>query len=219
MAAAAHDRGLKYIAITDHSKRVSMARGLTADRLLAQWEEIDAFNRAHKKRGHTVHVLKGVECDILEAGPMDLPDEVLARADWVVASVHYGQKQTREQITDRIVGALRNPHVDCIAHPTGRLIGRRPPYEVDLQAVFQAAVEFGKALELNAHPMRLDLSETCLISAIAAGIPIAINTDAHSIDGLDMLTFGITQARRAGILRHQVLNTWPLSKLTEWLKH
>lgn len=215
MAAAAHARGLSYIAITDHSKRVSMARGLDADRLLAQWKSVDRFNAEARS---PVRVLKGIECDILEAGPMDLPDEVLAQADWVIASIHYGQKQSREQITSRIVGALANPHVDIIAHPTGRLIGTRPPYEVDIQAVFQAAVEHRKLLELNASPHRLDLSESHLLGAAALGIPIAINTDAHSIEGLDVMRFGITQARRAGLTKHQVANTWPLDELIKWLR-
>lgn len=215
MAAAARARGLQYIAITDHSKRVSMARGLDGARLLAQWEVVD---RANKKMPAGFRILKGIECDILEAGPMDLPDEVLAQADWVIASVHYGQKQSKEQITDRIVGALANPHVDAIAHPTGRLLGSRPPYEVDLLAVFQAAVEHRKILELNASPYRLDLSEANLMTAIGYGIPIVIDTDAHSIEGLDVMRFGITQARRAGLTKPQVVNTWPLDKLLEWVR-
>ena len=215
MAAAARQRGLHYIAITDHSKRVSMARGLDATRLLEQWQAMDAYN-ARQTDGF--RVLKGIECDILETGPMDLADEVLAQADWVIASVHYGQKQPRQQITDRIVGALANPHVDVIAHPTGRLIGSRTAYEVDMDAVIQAAVEFRKALELNSHPMRLDLNEEHLMAAVRAGVPIAINTDAHSTDGLQVMRFGVMQARRALIEKDQVLNTWPLIKLLQFLK-
>ncbi len=216
MAAAANARKLAYIAITDHSKRVSMARGLDAPRVLAQWQAIDRFNSEARS---PVRVLKGIECDILEAGPMDLPDDVLAQADWVIASVHYGQKQSRQQITDRILGALANPHVDVIAHPTGRLLGSRPPYEVDLQAVFQAAVEHRKFLELNASPHRLDLSESHLMTAAAMGIPIVIDTDAHSVEGLDVMRYGITQARRAGLTKPQIVNTWPLDKLLESLRH
>ncbi len=215
MVSAARARGLRYIAITDHSKRVSMARGLDADRLLAQWQVVDQVNAKLPK---AFRVLKGIECDILEAGPLDLPDEVLAQADWVLASVHYGQKQSKEQITDRILGALRNPHVDAIAHPTGRLLGSRPAYEVDLQAVFQAAAENRKFLELNASPYRLDLSEANLMAAAGYGIPIVIDTDAHSIEGLDVMRFGITQARRAGLTKQQVVNTWPLDKLLEWVR-
>lgn len=215
MAMAARARGLQYIAITDHSQRVSMARGLGPERVLMQWEEIDQINHAATDG---FRILKGIECDILEDGPMDLPDEVLAQADWVIGSVHYGQRQPREQITARVLGALANPHVDIIAHPTGRLLGSRPPYEIDLGAVIDSAVKYGKALELNASPMRLDLSEMNLIAAAGAGVPIAINTDAHSIDGLEAIRFGVQQARRACLLREQVLNTWPLEKLLKWLK-
>ncbi|QDV27949.1 DNA polymerase/3'-5' exonuclease PolX [Aureliella helgolandensis] len=216
MVAAARSRGLLYIAITDHSKRVSMARGLDETRLLAQWQQIDAFNA---RQSDGFRVLKGIECDILESGPMDLPNEVLAEADWVIASVHYGQKQSRVQITDRILGALRNPHVDIIAHPTGRLLGARPAYDVDLQAVFEAAAEQGKALELNASPRRLDLSEENLLAAVKHGIPIAINTDAHSIEGLDVMRYGVQQGRRAGLEPQQVINTWSLETLLQWLEH
>src|SRR5204863_2375219 len=143
MIDAARQRGLSYIAITDHSQRVSMARGLDPKRVLAQWKEIDRL-REHLSKGFTL--LKGIECDILEKGGMDLPDDVLAQADWVLASVHYGQKQPRQQITDRILGALENPHVSCIAHPTGRLLNRRESYEVDIDAVFKSAREHGKLL-------------------------------------------------------------------------
>ncbi len=204
MAEAARGRGLSYIAITDHSKRVSMANGLDEVRLLEQWQEIDKLN---EKLGKGFTILKGIECDILEAGGMDLSDEVLAQADWVLASVHYGQKQPREKITERILGALENPHVDCIAHPTGRLLNRREPYEVDLDAVFAAAKRHGKLLELNANPMRLDLNDVLCAAAKQHGIPIVIDTDAHSPEGLAVLRYGILQARRAGLTKEDVANT------------
>ena len=213
MADAAQARGLKYIAITDHSQRVSVANGLDAERLLAQWKEIDAINAA---RDDNFLILKGIECDILESGSMDLPDEVLAQADWVIASVHFGQKQPRQQITDRITSALENPHVDIIAHPTGRLINRREAYEVDIEAVFQAAKENGKLLELNANPVRLDLHDVHCAMARERGIPIVISSDAHKISGLDVLPYGIKQARRGGLTAAHVANTlsWPeLQKL------
>ncbi len=132
-----------------------MARGLDAERLRAQWKEIDRVNEPLDN----FRVLKGIECDILEKGGMDLPDDVLAEADWVIASVHYGQNQARQQITDRIIGALENRWVSIIAHPTGRLINKRERYAVDLEAVMQAARENGKLLELNANPARLDLDD------------------------------------------------------------
>jgi DNA polymerase (family 10) len=210
MVAAARERGLKYVAITDHSKRVSMANGLDGRRLREQWAQIDRLNGRLKD----FTVLKGVEVDILEKGPLDLPDDVLAEADWVVASVHYGQNQPREQITRRILGALENPYVSAIAHPTGRLIGRREPYQVDLEAVFQAAREHGKLLELNANPERLDLDDVLCAAAKEYGIPIVVNTDAHSTAGLAAIRYGVLQARRAGLTARDVANTrtWPQMK-------
>ncbi len=210
MVAAAQARGLKFIAITDHSKRVSMARGLDGARLRQQWREIDAINQ----RLDGFLVLKGVECDILERGGMDLPDDVLAEADWVVASVHYGQKQPREQITDRIVGAMENPHVAAIAHPTGRILNRRAAYEVDLEIVYRVAREQGKLLELNSNPARLDLDDVACAAAKRHGIPIVINSDAHNTAGLGVLRYGILQARRAGLTAADVANTrdWPAMK-------
>ncbi len=207
MVAAAQARGLKYIAITDHSPRVSMANGLNADRLRRQWEQIDGINARLKSGRDSFRVLKGIEVDILEKGGLDLPDDVLSEADWVVASVHYGQSQPSEQITKRILGALENPNVSAIAHPTGRIIGRRKPYEVDLEAVFAAAARDGKLLELNSNPARLDLNDLNCAAAKRHGIPIVISTDAHSIDGLGALRYGILQARRAGLTKEDVANT------------
>jgi len=215
MVAGARDRGLEYIAITDHSKRVTMARGLNATRLFEQWAAIDALN-ARGEHG-PLRVLKGIEVDILEKGGLDLPDDVLAQADWVVASVHYGQKQTREQITARIVAALAHPHVHAIAHPTGRLINRRDAYEVDLEAVLRAAQQYGKCMELNANPMRLDLDDANCAAAKALGIPITIATDAHSVDGLDVMRYGVLQARRGGLTKDDVLNTRPWNQVKKLL--
>jgi DNA polymerase (family 10) len=207
MVAAAQARGLQYIAITDHSKRVSMANGLNADRLRAQWREIDRLNG--KLKG--IRVLKGVEVDILEQGGLDLPDEVLAEADWVMASIHYGQNQPAEQITRRMLDAIENPHVTAISHPTGRMINKRKPYDVNLEVVFDAAVKHGKFMELNANPRRLDLNDVHCAAAKRHGIPIVISTDAHSIGNLELMRYGILQARRAGLTREDVVNTrsWP----------
>jgi DNA polymerase (family X) len=213
MVAAAQARGLKYIAITDHSKRVSMANGLDAARLREQWSEIDRLNR----RLNGIVVLKGVEVDILEKGGLDLDDDVLAEADWVVASLHYGQKQLREQITRRILEALANPHVCAIAHPTGRLINRRQPYDVDLEAMFKAARKHRKFLELNAHPMRLDLDDVSCAAAKQHGVPIVISTDAHNVEGLDKARYGILQARRGGLTKDDVANTRPWTELRQML--
>ncbi len=211
MADAAIERGLSYIAITDHSQRVSMAMGLDPKRLREQWRMIDEIRDEYDGR---LVILKGIECDILEKGGMDLPDDCLAEGDWVLASVHYGQKQPRDQITERILGAIENPNVTCIAHPTGRLINRRPPYDVDMEAVMKAAKANGTLMELNANPARLDLNDNHLAAAKRLGIPIVISTDAHSIDGLDVMRFGIKQARRGSLTRQDVANTraWPAMK-------
>jgi DNA polymerase (family 10) len=213
MATAARERGLQYIAITDHSKRVSMANGLDAQRLRQQWAEIDQLNK--KLRG--IVVLKGIEVDILERGGLDLPDDVLAEADWVVASLHYGQSQLRERITRRIIEALANPHVDALAHPTGRMLKQRKPYQVDLEAVFKAAREHGKLLELNAHPSRLDLDDVACAAAKRHGVLIVISTDAHRPDGLDAMRYGVLQARRGGLGKEDVANTRTWDQLRKLL--
>lgn len=214
MIDAAKRRGLEYIAITDHSKRVTMAHGLDAQRLRAQWDEIDRL----REELEGLVVLKGIECDILEKGGMDLPDEVLAEGDWVIASVHYGQNQPREQITDRILGALENPHVDIIAHPTGRLINRREPYDVDMEQVFASAARHGKLLELNANPARLDLHDVHCAAAKRHGIPIVISTDAHSTEGLEVMRHGVQQARRGGLEAADVANTFSWNEFEKYLK-
>ena len=204
MVEAAKMRGIKYIAITDHSQRVSMANGLKPEQALEQWAEIDDLN---KELGRSFTLLKGIECDILEKGGMDFPDEVLAEADWVMASIHYGQQQSSDQITGRILEAIANPHVSAISHPTGRLINKRPAYEVDMEAVMDAAAEHKKFLELNAAPKRLDLHDIHCAMAKERGIPIVISTDAHSTRGMDMMRYGVLQARRAGLTRDDVVNT------------
>jgi DNA polymerase (family 10) len=210
MVAAAKQRGLSYVAITDHSRRVSMARGLDSQRLLQQWSEIDQLNALEEG---TFVILKGIECDILEQGGMDLPDDVLSQADWVLASVHYGQRQSQQQITERILGAIEHPSVAAIAHPTGRLLNRRAPYELEIDRIFQAAREHHKLLELNANPLRLDLNDVHCAAAKRHGIPIVVNTDAHSPDGLDVMQYGIQQARRAGLTKKDIANTKPWKQL------
>lgn len=215
MVAAARERGLDYIAITDHSQRVSVAAGLTPERLLQQWEEIDRLNAT---LGGEFRILKSIECDILEDGRMDLPDEVLARADWVMASVHFGIKQSREQITARILGAIEHPSVSAISHPTGRLINRRPAYEVDIPAVIEHAAKHRKILELNASPKRLDLDDLHVRMARLAGVPIVISTDSHAVGGFDNLRFGVQQAQRGGLSPEHVINTRSWPGIQAWLR-
>jgi DNA polymerase (family X) len=213
MAQAAKIRGLKYIAITDHSKRVTMVNGLNAAKVLEQWAEIDELN----KRLKGITVLKGIEVDILERGGLDLPDDVLAQADWVVASVHYGHNQPKEQITRRVIEALENPHVCAIAHPTGRMLLQRKPYDIDLDAVLRAARDNNKFMELNAHPKRLDLDDVACASAKSLGVPIVISTDAHRPEGLDAMRFGILQARRGGLTKQDVVNTHSWTQVKKML--
>jgi DNA polymerase (family 10) len=207
MIAAAKVRGLKYIAITDHSKRVSMANGLDTERLRAHWKAIDKA-RQHAKG---IEVLCGIECDILEDATLDLPDEVLAEADWVIAVLHYGLKQPREQIMKRLMAAIRNPHVCVLGHLTGRMLGKRPGAEMNRDAVLKAAADHGVMIEINAHPSRLDIDDVGAAAARDLGIPIVISTDAHSTTGLDVMQYGIFQARRAGLEAKDVANTrtWP----------
>ena len=214
MIQAAKKRGYAYIAITDHSKRVTMARGLDARRLREHWKNIETAAAGVKG----ITVLKGVEVNILEDGRLDLSDDVLSEADWVVASLHYGQEQPREKITERILNAIRCRYVSAIGHPTGRLIGRRKAYAVDLDAIMKAAAEHGCMLELNAQPKRLDLDDVALIAARERGIPIVINTDAHAVEELGFMPFGVSQARRAGLEPRHVANTRPWSELQKLMR-
>ena len=219
MVRAAIARGLQYIAITDHGQRVTMARGLDKRRLLKQWDDIDRLNESLAEDGRPpIVVLKGIEIDMLEKGGLDLPDDVLEKADWVVASLHYGQNQPREQITARIIEAIENPHVSVIGHPTGRLLNKRPPYDVDIEAVIAAAARTGTFLEINANPWRLDLNDHHAAAAKKAGVKIVISTDAHSTRGLDVMRCGVLQARRAGLEAGDVANTRSLAGLRKLMK-
>ncbi len=214
MVEGAKKRGYSYIAITDHSKRVTIAKGLDAQRLRQAWKAIDKL--AAKVKGITI--LKGVELDILKDGTLDLPDDVLQEADWVVASIHYDQNQPREQINKRLLGAIRHPYVHAIGHPTGRLIGKRKGVEMDLDAVFKAAADHGCLLELNAQPERLDLDDVALMAAKEQGVGIVVSTDAHAVEELGFMEFGVYQARRAGLEAKDVANTRTLAQFRKLLK-
>jgi DNA polymerase (family 10) len=201
MVLAARERGHSYVAICDHAKR------LKDGRLERQTEEIAALN----ERVRGIRVLAGVEVDIRADGSLDFPDEVLAGRDWVMASIHSGFDGPSERLTARLVAAMENPHVDCIGHPTGRKINRRPPYELDFERVLEAAVETGTFLEINAQPDRLDLVDTHARAAAEAGVGIVVSTDAHRLHELDNLELGVAQARRGWLTAEQVVNTrtWP----------
>ncbi len=214
MAAAAKARGYDYIAITDHSQHVTVAHGLDAARLGRQIDEIDRLN--DKLRGFTV--LKGAEVDILSDGRLDLPDKILSRLDIVVAAVHYKFDLARKLQSERIIRAMDNRHVSIIAHPTGRLIGEREPYEVDLEAIVAAAAARGCCLELNSDPDRLDLTDINAHAAKSSGVKLAISTDAHAAAGFANMRFGVDQARRGWLEPADVINTEPLSRLRKLLK-
>ena len=214
MAEAAKARGLKYIAITDHSKRVTMANGLDATRLRQHWRDIETA------RGQIsgIEILRGIECDILEDATLDLDDEVLSEADWVIAVLHYGLKQPREQIMQRLLNAIRNPHVDLIGHPSGRLIGGRPSADIDYTTFLKAAADHGVMLEINASPTRLDLDDIQAAAAKALGIQICIDTDSHSTNGFEAVVYGVGQARRAGLTKADVANAKPWSEFQKMLQ-
>jgi DNA polymerase (family 10) len=214
MAHAARALGYQYIAITDHSKRVTMARGLDPKRLREQWRAIDEWNGSSK--GFTI--LKSVELDILESGKLDLPDDVLAEADYVVATVHYGLNQTEKELTRRLVGAAQHPLVDAIGHPTGRLLGKREPYPLDFEALTRACVDTGCLLELNGHPERMDLPDTLAAAARRHGARFVLSTDSHQPGNLSFMKYAVDLARRAGLEAGDILNTRPLAQFSKALK-
>ncbi len=205
MGKAARARGLKWLGIADHSKSSSYAGGLSIDSVHKQWEAIDRINREHFGDG-TFQLLKGIECDILPDGTLDYPDEVLAGFDFVVASVHSSFQMDARAMTDRLITAIRSPVVTMLGHPTGRLLLTRAGYEVELDRLIAEAAETGTWLEINANPHRLDLDEFAARRAAEAGVPLVINPDAHEIDGLDDLDYGIGVARRAGLTAEQIAN-------------
>ena len=214
MAQAAQARGYRYMALTDHSRRVAMAHGLDPARLTRQSREIDRINA----RLHDLTILKGIEVDILKDGSLDLPDAALAKLDIVVASIHSYFDLSREAQTERLIRAMNNPHVSIIGHPTGRLIGEREPYALDMERVAAAAANLGSALEINAQPDRLDLDDIHVHAAKQSGVKFAISTDAHSVDSFDWIRFGVDQARRGWLTADDVINTRPLAELRKLLK-
>ena len=214
MADAARALGYEYIAITDHSKRVTMALGLDSKRLREQWQAIDEWNA--RSRGFTI--LKSVELDILETGKLDLPDDVLAEADYVVATIHYGTNQTEQELTKRLVGAAAHPWVDAIGHPTGRLLGKREPYPLDFDALARTAAAAGCLLELNGHPERMDLPDTLAAAAKQHGVRFVLSTDSHTPTNLTFMRYAVDLARRAGLEAADILNTRPLEEFRAGLK-
>ena len=213
LAQAARQRGLSYIAITDHSQGLGVARGLSIERLREQSREIRAFNEEQKG----FRVLHGTEMDILGDGTLDFPDEVLKELDLVVAAIHSGFGFPKEKMTARIAAAMRNPWVSIIAHPTGRLIGEREGYEVDMEELLQVARETGTAMEINSYPIRLDLADKYVRRAKELGVAIAINSDTHYSNQFDTLSYGISVAQRGWLEKRDVLNTLEAPELLKRL--
>jgi DNA polymerase (family 10) len=212
MVEAARSLGYAYIAITDHGPRMSMA-GQSIAELRAQWKAIDKVNRG--MRGF--RILKSVEMDILESAKLDLPDDVLAEADYVVATIHYGQKQDAAKITERLLAAIENPWVDAIGHPTGRILPSRPSYQLDFDVVAKAAARTGCLLEINGSE-RLDLPDTLAAAAKAQGVRFVLSTDAHNQRELEFMRFAVAVARRAGLTAADILNTRPLPDFLKGLR-
>ena len=209
MGLAARDRGYDYLAICDHTVSVGAVPGLDADGVRRQGEEIADAN----ERLAPFRLLRGTECDIRRDGSLDLPDDVLAELDWVQASVHGGQRGSREELTKRVLTALESKHVSCLSHPTGRLINHRPPNAIDLEAVFARLAEQGRAVEVNGLPNRLDLRDEHVRLAREAGVAIVVNTDAHSTRGLGNMELAVATARRGGATAEDVVNTRPLEEV------
>ncbi|MFP4638096.1 MAG: DNA polymerase/3'-5' exonuclease PolX [Spirochaetaceae bacterium] len=214
MAEAAEQRGYEYLAVTDHTKSLAVARGLDKDRLARQIDEVAAFNEQHD----AVRLLASAEVDILDDGRLDLPDDILARLDLVVCSVHSGLNRPGDEQTERIIRAMDNPYCNIIAHPTGRILGSRPPYAVDVRRLLEAAAERGCFLEINAQPERLDLRDEDARAARELGVKLSIGSDAHAPANLGYMRYGVDQARRGGLEAGDVLNTRPWSELSRLLR-
>jgi DNA polymerase (family 10) len=214
LAEAAKDWGYKYICITDHSKSSAIANGLSAKQLSKQIEEIRKINERIKG----ITILAGSEVDVLADGSLDFDDKLLAELDFVIASVHSGLAGPRQKVTMRTLKAMDNPYVNCIGHPTGRLIGQREAMDLDIAAVIHHAAQTHTSLEINANPWRLDLKDIHCRMAIEAGIKLAIGTDAHSTHGLGLMAYGVATAGRGWVTKSDVLNTLSLAKLKSWIK-
>ncbi len=218
MARAAIKNGLEYIVITDHTKRLAMTHGLDEKRIQQQWKEIDQVNKKIQKEGTNFVILKGTECDILKDGSLDLPDDILKKLDVVGVSVHSLFNLPEKEQTERIITAMKNPNVDILFHPTGRLIQKREPYSVDMSVIIQMAKETGTVLEIDAFPERLDLKDEYIRMAVKAGVKLSIDSDAHDPSHFPVLQYGIAQARRGWAEKKDIINAWPLNKMKKMLK-
>lgn len=218
MAEAAMAMGLEYIAITDHTKRLAMTRGLDEKRIQMQWKEIDEVNKKLKAKGLKFRVLKGTECDILKDGSMDLMDDILAKCDVVGASVHSLFNLPKAEQTARIMKAMSNPHVDILFHPTGRLLNKRSAYEIDMEAIIAHAKKTGTVLEIDAFPDRADLKAEHIRKCVEARVKMSIDSDAHNPSHFEFLKYGVAQARRGWAEKKDIINAWPAEKMLKMLK-
>jgi DNA polymerase (family 10) len=213
MAEACRELGYEYLSLTDHSQSVTVARGLTPDRVREQWVEMEEV----RETLDGIHLFRSLEVDILKDGSLDMPEDILAGLDLVLVSVHTFMNMAKVEMTDRVIRAMENPSVDILAHPTGRILNRRQPFAMDVDAVLQAAGSLDVAVELNAHPSRLDLHDRHLRRAKELGVKVVVSTDAHSTQDLSLMSYGIDQAGRGWLEPGDVLNTMPLEELETWL--
>ncbi len=218
MAQEAIKLGLEYIVVTDHTKRLAMAHGLDEKRLKAQWQEIDRLNLKFKKQSINFKILKGTECDILKDGSLDLSNRILAKLDVVGASIHSYFNLSKKEQTERIKKAMQNPYVDIIFHPTGRIINRRPPYEIDIEEIIKEAKKTKTILEIDAYPDRLDLKDEYIRKCVKEGVKLVIDSDAHNLYHFSYLEYGLAQARRGWATKKDIINAWSLEKMLSFLK-
>jgi len=218
MAEATRLLGYEYLGISDHTKFLRIENGLDEKQLLAQHKAIEKLNSKFYFLNSKFYILHGCEANILNDGSLDIDDKVLAQLDYVIAGIHSSMKMTREEMTQRMIKAMRNPYVKIISHPTGRLINRRDEYQLDIDKIIEIARETETALEINSFPERLDLKDTNIRKAIQKGVKLVINTDSHHRDHLQLMRFGIAQARRGWATKNDIINTWPIEKLIEFFK-
>ncbi|HOD36120.1 MAG TPA: DNA polymerase/3'-5' exonuclease PolX [Syntrophales bacterium] len=218
IAEAARERGYHYVGIADHTKFLKIEHGLDEKKIRERNAEIDDLNEQARKSGSRFRILKGCEANIMNDGSIDISDDVLAELDFVIAGIHSHFKMARTDMTERIIRALKNPHVDILSHPTGRILKRRDEYEADFDRLLKVAREEGKVLEINAYPERLDLNDTNILKAVKSGVRMAVNTDAHHVDQLDMMRYGVAQARRGWACKKDIINTWPAAALLKVMK-
>lgn len=214
MAETAKENGYKYFAVTEHSKKVSMAGGLNEKDLEKQIREIDAFNKKMKN----FRIIKGIEVDILEDGTLDLSDDILKELDLVIGSVHYNMNLSKKKQTQRILKAMENPYFNILGHPTGRMINKRNGYDMDMDKVMKEAADQGVFLEINSNPDRIDLNDKHIMKARKAGVKLAISTDAHAISNFNYIKYGVAQARRGWLCKDDIINTRSWRELKKLLK-